>query len=302
MMTKILLLLCVTCLPARAECLSIAGERILAGDIARAVPAFAAIAPELVLGYAPAPGARRSFGAAELARLAHRYGLIVEPGTEACFVRPLETLTRDRVAAALRAAMPTGRIEIVEFSRQPVPPGELRFSLAGLAAEQSTKSPLLWRGVVSKSGQADFPVWAKVRLQVAGKRVISTQALVPGRAIERTQLREESYEGQPGMPDLSQVVGRAPRRLIPEGTVIETQWLSAPADVLSGERVRVEVRSGSARVFLEGQAQSSGRRGEVIGVRNPANGRIFRATVADRGRVALAAYPGETIPIEGANR
>lgn len=275
------------------ECLPVSGERILAGDLAQAVPVFAAIAPELALGYAPAPGARRTYGAAELARLARRYGLAVEPGMEACFVRPVETLTGARVAAALRAAMPMARIEVVEFSRQPIPAGELRFPVSGLRADQSTSSPLLWHGVVSASGQDDFPVWAKVRIQISGKRVTATEALAPGRPIERAQLREEPYEGPPGLPDLSQIVGWVPRRPIPAGAAIERQWLDVPADVVRGERVRVEIRSGRARVILEGQAQSSGRRGELVGVRNPANGKILRATVADRGRVVLDADRGE---------
>ncbi len=38
-----------------ADCVPVAGERILAGDLARAVPAFASVAPEVVLGYAPSP-------------------------------------------------------------------------------------------------------------------------------------------------------------------------------------------------------------------------------------------------------
>jgi flagella basal body P-ring formation protein FlgA len=84
-----------------------------------------------------------------------------------------------------------------------------------------------------------------------------------------------------------------PRRPIPAGAAIERQWLDVPADVVRGERVRVEIRSGRARVILEGQAQSSGRRGELVGVRNPANGKILRATVADRGRVVLDADRGE---------
>jgi flagella basal body P-ring formation protein FlgA len=288
--------------PASAQCLPVSGGRILAGDLARAVPVFARMAPELALGYAPAPGARRTYGAAELARLAGRYGLAVEPGMEACFVRSVETLTRERVAAALRAAMPAARTEVVEFSRQPIPPGELRFPVSGLRADQAARSPLLWHGVVSASGQDDFPVWAKVRVQVSGKRVTATEALAPGRPIERAQLREEPYEGPPGLPDLTQTVGRVPRRPIPAGTVIERQWLDAPADVVRGERVRVEIRSGRARVLMEGQAQSSGRRGEVIGVRNPANGKILRATVADRGRVVLAADQGERAPAEGGSR
>lgn len=288
--------------PACAQCVPVSGARILAGDMARAVPVFAGMAPELALGYAPAPGARRTYGPAELARLARGYGLAVEPGVEVCFISPVETLTREWVAAALRVAMPAARIELMEFSRQPVPAGELRFPVSGLQMVQATGSPLLWRGVVSAPGRDDFPVWAKVRIQVSGKRVVATEALAAGRPIERAQLREEPYQGPPGLPDLSQVAGWVPRRPIPADTAIERQWLDAPADVLRGEPVRVEIRSGRARVILEAEAQSSGRRGQVIGVRNPANGKILRARVADRGQAVLEADPEEIAPSNGGNR
>jgi flagella basal body P-ring formation protein FlgA len=277
---------------SQQACLPVSGDRIMAGDMARAVPAFAGMAPELALGFAPAPGSRRTYGAAELARLARRYGLAVEPGMEACFVRPVEALTRGRVAAALGAALPAARIEVVEFSRQPVPPGELRFPVSGLQAP-GTGSVLLWRGAVCAAGQDDFPVWAKVRVQVSGKRAVATEALAPGRPIGRGQVREESYEGPPGLPNLSETVGWVARRPIPAGAAIERKWLDAPADVVRGERVRLEIRSGGAWVILDGQAQSSGRRGEVIGIRNPANGKILRATVADRGRAVIAAGGGQ---------
>lgn len=274
-------------------CLPVSGDRILAGDMARAVPAFAGTAPEQVLGFAPAPGSRRTYGAAELARLARRYGLAVEPGMDACFVRPVETLTRERVAAALGAVLPAAHIEVVEFSRQPVPPGELRFPVSGLQANPGSGSALLWRGAVRAAGRDDFPVWAKVRVQVSGKRAVATEALAPGRPIGRDQVREETYEGPPGLPDLSETVGWVTRRPIPAGAAIERQWLDAPADVVRGERVRLEIRCGGARVILDGQAQSSGRRGETIGIRNPANGKILRATVADRGRAVVAAGGGK---------
>jgi len=283
---------------ALAGCLPVAGERILARDLARVVPAFAALPPDLALGYAPSPGGTRTYAAAELSRLARRYGLAVETGAEACFLGPVETLTGARVAAAMRAAMPAARIEVVEFSRQPVPPGELLFPVSGLAAPQASgpSSVLLWRGQIRRPGQDDFPVWAKARIRVSGTRARAAEALPAGQPIERAQLRLEAYEGAARFPELSQIVGRVPRRPIAPGEVILPQWLEEPKDVRRGESVRVEVRIGQARLLLEGQAQSAGRRGEMIPVRNPASGKVFRARVQDRGQVSVMAgwsAPGE---------
>jgi flagella basal body P-ring formation protein FlgA len=276
---------------ALAGCIPVPGERIVARDLARALPAFAALPPDLALGYAPSPGAVRTYAAAEVSRLARRYGLTVEPGAQACFLGPVETLTGERVAAAMQAAMPGARIEVLEFSRQPVPPGELQFPLSGLAASPVSGPPpvVLWRGHIRRPGQDDFPVWAKARIRVSGTRAVAAEALPPGRPIARAQVRLEAYEGPVPFPALSEVVGRAPRRPIAAGEAILPQWLEQPKEVLRGERVRVEVRSGQTRLLLEGQAQSAGRRGETIPVRNPASGRVFRARVQERGRVAVTA-------------
>src|ERR1700722_12042867 len=100
-MTSRILLFTFCSIGFAADCVPVAGERILAGDLARAVPAFASLPPELVLGYPPPPAPRRAYSPAELARLPGRYGLTVEPGLEACLARPAGMLTRERVTAAM---------------------------------------------------------------------------------------------------------------------------------------------------------------------------------------------------------
>jgi len=269
-----------------AQCLPVAGDRILAADMARAVPAFAELPTQLALGYAPAPGARRTYSNVELARLARRYGLADLPGADACFIRPLETLTPERVSAALRTVMPEARMEVVEVSRQPLPPGDLRFSPAGLV-KGNPGSPWLWRGAVVRGGQPDFPVWARVRVRVASTRTVAAEPLAAGILIVAEQLRTEPYEGPPGEMLPSQIVGRRTRRALSAGAVIQAGDLEDPSQVLRGQKVQVEVSSGSARLLFEAQAQGSGRRGETIAVRNPASGRIFHARVEEAGRVTV---------------
>src|SRR5215468_7405238 len=100
-MAMIALLLAVgTCLPVK-------GDRITLGDLAAAVPAFAGLNAEEAVGFAPAPGAQRRFLAGELDRLAARRGLVIGGGP-VCFEREMETLTKDRVIAALRESLPDG--------------------------------------------------------------------------------------------------------------------------------------------------------------------------------------------------
>jgi flagella basal body P-ring formation protein FlgA len=281
---------------AGAQCLPVSGRDILAGDMARALPAFQLLPPELSLGNAPALGAIRTYGAAELSRMARRYGVPLEPGGEVCFLRPWEILTRASVTAALQASLPEARIELIEFSRQPVPAGELRFPRSGLPAGTAPGAPSFWRGAVRTGGQEDFPVWAKARLSVSGWRTVALAALAPGRPIRADQVRVEPYQGPPGFPDLAHVLGRAPRRPIPVNAVIESQWLEESAEVFGGQTVQLEILSGRTRVLLAGRAQVSGSTGQIVAVRNPANGRLLRGKVTGPGRVELLVDPLPAVP------
>jgi flagella basal body P-ring formation protein FlgA len=57
--------------------------------------------------------------------------------------------------------------------------------------------------------------------------------------------------------------------------------------VARGERVIVEVTSGAARLAFETTAESAGGVGNFVLVRNPANGRLFPAKVAAKGKVVV---------------
>ena len=55
---------------AFGACLPVGGERILGSDLALADARFAALPAAQIIGYAPAPGMKRIFAAAELGRIA----------------------------------------------------------------------------------------------------------------------------------------------------------------------------------------------------------------------------------------
>ena len=57
--------------------------------------------------------------------------------------------------------------------------------------------------------------------------------------------------------------------------------------VARGERVIVEVTSGAARLAFETTTESAGGVGNFVLVRNPANGRLFPAKVAGKGKVIV---------------
>src|SRR5579862_3663563 len=105
---------------ALAACLPLAGtgDRITAGDLAAAEPAFAAMAPETPLANAPLPGSRRMLSVAEIERLGDQHGLSLEAHVPICLEYAVAPLDPEKVLVAMRAAiaLPDARIELVEFS------------------------------------------------------------------------------------------------------------------------------------------------------------------------------------------
>src|SRR4051812_43895442 len=105
-----------------AACLAIGSgtDHITLRDLA---PAFSSVesAPDRPVALAPAPGVTRTFGLPELRRLAATLGLREEPKTELCFERPTAPLERARILDAMHRQLPDAEIEILDYSRQPVP-------------------------------------------------------------------------------------------------------------------------------------------------------------------------------------
>lgn len=151
-------------------CVSVDNLRVTAADISAAIPAFAALPPETMLGYAPTPGLTRWWRGAEVARLAARYTLAAGTLPDFCVVRPTQLYTPAEVAAALQAALPEGaRLEVVDFCRMPMPKGRLAFQLRSLqrSSSPSAAAALLWRGQVVFDGARSAPFWATVRVSSA---------------------------------------------------------------------------------------------------------------------------------------
>ena len=284
-----------------AACLPLAGDadRIRPQDLAQAEPGFAALPAEAMLGFAPAPGVHRTFGVAELTRLAERYGLEVEPKSEICLERAVHTLAAADMAQVLQASLglPDARLEILDYSRYAVPQGAVEFPRAGLLAPppQQPQAAALWKGFVKYGSNRRFAIWARVRVVVRTGRVVAAETLSAGKPIQASQLRLESYEGFPPrvepVSSLEAAVGKAPRRSVTAGTVLLPALLDSPYEVGRGETVRVEVSRGEAHLEMEGRAEAAGRRGQTIAVRNPSSGKRFPARVEGAGRVVVSDQP-----------
>ncbi len=275
---------------AAGACIAVAADRVTAHDLAQDAAVFSSLPGDTDVGYAPVPGARRYYHAAELRRLALRYNLAAESLNEICVERAMEPLVPERVIEAMRQALgnPDARVEIVELSRYPVPRGDIEFTRASLPPGGATS--VLWRGFVRYGSQHRFAIWARVKVAVRSTRIVATQNLSAGHRIEASQVRVEPGETFPSSqpaPSMDQVLGLVPRRSITAGAVLTQNLLDTPKEVERGDVVAVEVHSGGARLALEGRAQNSGRRGDAIPIRNLATGKSFSARVAGKDRVVL---------------
>ena len=84
-------------------------------------------------------------------------------------------------------------------------------------------------------------------------------------------------------PTLADQAVESPRRI--QGRPLVP--ISQRQGVARGEHVLVEVISGAARLAFETTAESAGGLGNFVLVRNPANGRLFPAKVAGKGKVVV---------------
>src|SRR4051812_36645883 len=100
---------------AQIPCVSVNGARILGEDLARAVPSFKSVPPDVPIAPSPSPGSTRVFSVAELQSLAIRFGIHDAVLTDTCFRLATEPLNRDLVLAAMRDALkiPDVRLEIL---------------------------------------------------------------------------------------------------------------------------------------------------------------------------------------------
>jgi flagella basal body P-ring formation protein FlgA len=289
--------------PPAGACLPVQEDRIYGRDVAAAVPEFAAFPSAFSLSYAPAPGQRRILMGSFLQKAAKNHGLEIESAPDVCFERPLSSLREDDLRAAMSAAFENGpardsavQIEVLEWGPKTAPQGTVIFPRNAIQTPSGTdhQSGFHWRGYVLYGGNHRFALWARVRVSAAATRVVAIADISPGKPIRQDQVRLESSEtfaldARPAR-HLDEVVGFTSHNFIRSGAFVLRSQLSRLPEVAKGDLVKVHVSAGSARLVLEGRAETSGTTGSPIWVKNLSSGKEFRGTVAGKGTVTL----GET--------
>jgi flagella basal body P-ring formation protein FlgA len=305
MRLPVLILLCWTAGIAAAQepaCRAVEGERILGRDLAAAIPAFAAMPADALLGTAPIPGSRRVFHSSEILALAQRYSLSIPAAQDVCFEWAMAPLDQSRALEAMRASLnlADAQIQIAESSASRVPPGRIEFPRDRLATPSpDQRSPVLWRGDVVYGDNRRFAIWARVDIKVPCNRLVATENLKSGEPIKASQLHSSASTCFPGPAgtalSVETAAGMAPLRFLPAGSEVRPELLAAANDVNRGDMVEIEVWSGAAHLAFNAQAISGGRIGDAIAIRNPDSQKIFQARVTgkDKAMVQASGSKGE---------
>ena len=131
---------------------------------------------------------------------------------------------------------------------------------------------------------------ARVELSVTVAAVVAIRDLAANMPISAASLRIETRTGpldrRKPATRIEDVAGRMPKRSLEAGSIVPLSVLAEAPTVRRGDPVEVEVQSGLARVRFEAVAENAAREGDVIELRNPANGKTFKARL-DAGPKAL---------------
>jgi flagella basal body P-ring formation protein FlgA len=303
-------------------CHLIQSDIIFARDVAAVVPAFAGISGDFNLGYVPSSGEPRILRGVDLQRIAKNQRLELDGLPDVCFAREtfvpqpeqlreamLTELNRSELnSAELNGAEPKldgVKIEILSWSQQPSPVGELVFPRDGMQLPQGigTSRDFLWHGYVRYGDQHQFPVWAKVRITANITRVVAAGSLSIGKPIQASQVRLERCEDFPFdetvARNLDEVIGYLSRRSVRGGSVIHKTQIELAPDVARGDVIIVEVFVDGAHLKLEGRAESTGIKGSTILVRNLSSGKDFPAQVTGKHQATVGMAPGDTPGLPG---
>jgi flagella basal body P-ring formation protein FlgA len=301
-MTTLLLLLLVQAPPSSASCLAVSGDEIYNRDLARFVPAFGALDPAGRVGFAPVPGTRRILSPGEIANLARRAGLALSsPAPAACFERPTQILSRAQIEEALHQALArkpgeTGSpidVEVVDYSRYPVPLGSIEFPRSGLSypLRGDANVAVEWLGRLRYGNGQAATIWARVKLKTVREVLVAAGPLIAGAAIEPGQVRLEPRAVFPfpetGVLAPEEAAGRIPRRSIAQGEIVNAAYLTAAPAVRRGDEVAVRYQDGSLLLRFPATAGATGQIGDAIVVENESSHVRLRGVIEARGQVLV---------------
>src|SRR5205823_4092055 len=112
-----------------------------------------------------------------------RKGITAAAIEPVCFERILEPLTKERVLAALRDALPqNAELDLIDFTHSKLPKGTLEFPRAGLP-KVTPREVAIWKGRMKYAAAQSVPVWAKVQAWTSRSVMVAVEDLRVGKPI-----------------------------------------------------------------------------------------------------------------------
>ena len=279
-------------------------DRILAGDLAAAIPELGQADRDAVLGYAPLPGIERRVSRGELLRWGQDLGLSLDADSlpEAVILarkmRRLESsevrqLVIEAIAERYQVGSAQVEVELHSFSEPLLPAEPLDFELASPLQRlgRPTALTLRWTNARGHSGDLSFRATGRVR----GSYAVARQALEA-----RTELtagdfsfEEGSLPGNPSEYSLlaEQVEGQQLRQRLNAGQVLEKRMLEPSLAVKRGDLIALQFRSSGVVLRTAARAEQSGASGEIIRCRNLQSGTTVRARILDSRQAEVVSLP-----------
>ena len=273
-------------------CIPVAGDRILAVDLAPFVEAFRGVDGRRFVGYAPMPGLERRLTRRELEAAAGTANGNAQLPDSICVVRVTAKLAAADAAEAIRQSLPPdAKLDILRVPDWPVPAGRLEFPLHGLRAT-GEGGLYHWRGrLVPHAGGRSWPVPVTVRIRLVRPVLVAGRDVEPGAELSEADLKTEKREvavPPPGAaPEPGFFVGWTARRRLEAGKPVSTYALQPPPAAKAGQRVVLTAEAGAARVTMEAKALTGGRVGDRLLLKSPLSGGRVRARLTGAGQAVV---------------
>jgi flagella basal body P-ring formation protein FlgA len=271
---------------AATECVAVPGSEVLAKDLAPRFQELANVPASQVMMLAPNAGVIRWITPLEGQRIWLKAGLTQGPASAFCIRRESLFLTTTQILEAMDKAFSgeNVHVDILEFSRFPIPKGRLDFPVSGLAGSPRTRpeEAVLWRGRVLVDVGGSQPVWVKAKLRVSRKQAVAKREIAAGHVLSPDDVEivtREVFPLQKRADDRLRFFGQIAKFRIRAGQQLVSTLFEPAFEVAAGQTVRVDVVHEQVHLRFSAIAEHKGRTGELIWVK-ASSGKRVRARVS----------------------
>lgn len=141
-------------------------------------------------------------------------------------------------------------------------------------------------------GDQPWSIYVPATIAIYEEIVVTTAPLMRGHIVSTTDIALEKREtgkisGQHFIYNLDLAVGKALKRPISAGKVIQASYLEMPRLIRRGQIVTILAITNGLVVRMSGKSMMDGAKGDLIQVRNPKSKRIINGTVTASGEVRV---------------